>query len=336
VRRLLVVTQAVDPAHPALAATVPKLRALAERVDELVVLADRTVEGVLPPNVRLLSFAAGSRVGRGLRFEGALARELGRAAAPVLVHMVPLHALLAAPLVRARRQPLLLWYTQWHAGRALRLAERVVTGVLTVDRGSFPLDSPKVRAIGHGIDVDAFPCRPRGESFSALALGRYARVKGYETVIRAAAAAGVPLRVHGPMLNAAELAERARLEAVAAAAGGDVRLGEALPQEGVRDAFAAAGVLVSNTVPGAADKVVLEAAASGVPVLAPPAAFPGLLPDELRFAHDDEPALAARLAWLAGLDAGARSALGTALRGRVEADHSVGTWADRVLESARV
>ena len=56
-RRVVFVTQQVDPGHPALAATVPMIRALAERVDEVVVLADRTVAGVLPDNCRSSSFA---------------------------------------------------------------------------------------------------------------------------------------------------------------------------------------------------------------------------------------------------------------------------------------
>ena len=38
-QRLSSSTQSVDPEHPALAATIPKIRALAARVDELVVLA---------------------------------------------------------------------------------------------------------------------------------------------------------------------------------------------------------------------------------------------------------------------------------------------------------
>ena len=33
-RRLIFITQQVDPGHPALAATIPKIRALSERVDE--------------------------------------------------------------------------------------------------------------------------------------------------------------------------------------------------------------------------------------------------------------------------------------------------------------
>ena len=43
------------------AATVPKLKALAGLVDEVVVLADGAVDDVLPPNCRIRSFR--SRVG---------------------------------------------------------------------------------------------------------------------------------------------------------------------------------------------------------------------------------------------------------------------------------
>ena len=74
--KLIFITQQVDPGHPALAATVPKIRALAERVDEVVVLADRTVAGTLPDNCRSLSFGARTRAGRGARFATLLAREL--------------------------------------------------------------------------------------------------------------------------------------------------------------------------------------------------------------------------------------------------------------------
>ena len=66
--RIVFVTQQVDPGHPALAATVPMIRALAEQVDEVVVLADRALPGVLPENCRTRSFGASSKAGRGLRF----------------------------------------------------------------------------------------------------------------------------------------------------------------------------------------------------------------------------------------------------------------------------
>src|SRR5262249_26172445 len=95
--RIVFVTQQGDPGHPALAATVPKIRALAERVDEVVVLADRTLPGVVPANCRARSFAAHSRAGRGIRFQAALAAELARRPKPaaVVAHMCPIYAVLA-------------------------------------------------------------------------------------------------------------------------------------------------------------------------------------------------------------------------------------------------
>ena len=137
----------------------PKIRALAALVDEVVVLADGAVPGVLPANCRVRTFRSSTKAGRGARFEAALARELGglRGGA-VVAHMCPIYAVLAAPLVRPLGVPLVLWFTHWKASRLLRAAERVSTAVVSVDERSFPLESEKVRAIGHGIDVSEFSC----------------------------------------------------------------------------------------------------------------------------------------------------------------------------------
>ncbi|MDW8339268.1 MAG: hypothetical protein RMM28_09035, partial [Thermoleophilia bacterium] len=112
--KLVVITQEVDPEHPALAATVAKIRALARLLDEVVVLAHRAVPGVLPRNCRVRAFGARVRAARGARFELALASELrGLRGGAVLAHMCPIYAVLAAPLVRPLRVPLLLWFTHW-------------------------------------------------------------------------------------------------------------------------------------------------------------------------------------------------------------------------------
>ena len=128
-RRLIFVTQAVDPAHPALAATIPKLRALARRVDEVVVLAQSAAAADLPGNVDVRAFGAPSRAGRLVHFERELARALPGDA--VVAHMIPVYVLLAAPLVRPRRIPLVLWYTHWKASMQLRAAEKLATSIVS-------------------------------------------------------------------------------------------------------------------------------------------------------------------------------------------------------------
>src|SRR5919109_3557177 len=123
--RLLFVTQQVDPDHPALGATVPKIAALARRVEEVVVLADGAVPDALPTNARLRTFGARTKAGRGARFEAALAAELpGLRGGAVVAPMCPIYPVLAVPFVRPLRIPLVLWYTHWRAGPPPRAAGR--------------------------------------------------------------------------------------------------------------------------------------------------------------------------------------------------------------------
>jgi len=212
-RRLIFATQKLDPGDPVLAATVPMVWALAARVDELVVLCDTAVSGVVPGNVRVREFGAPTQAQRGARFVAALARELRPRPLGVVAHMVPLYAVLAAPLVRPLRVPLLLWYTHWKGHAVVRAAEKLSTAVISVDRRSFPLRSGKVHAIGHGIDLSEFPCveptDPAGE-LRALVLGRYSPAKGLETIVRAAAIAGVHVELHGSDAEFEEYKRRAR------------------------------------------------------------------------------------------------------------------------------
>ena len=157
--KLVFVTQELDPSHPALAQTTDLVEALAARVDELAIVARDVEWSDVPANAAVRTFASPRKLGRGLQFEQSLHASLGGADA-VLVHMVPEFAVLAAPEVRIRRIPFALWYTHWHGGRALRAATGVVDVVFSVDRSSFPLDSPKIREIGHAIDVERFALAP--------------------------------------------------------------------------------------------------------------------------------------------------------------------------------
>ena len=68
-----------------------------------------------------------------------------------------------------------------------------------------------------------------------------------------------------------------------------------------------ADALVNNMRAGATDKVVYEAAATCLPVLASNPALDGFLPPELRFERDDPASLAERITELAAAD---RAALG--------------------------
>jgi glycosyltransferase involved in cell wall biosynthesis len=345
--RIIFVTQKVDPQHPALAATVRKLHALAALVDEVVVLTDGAVPGVLPANCRVVEFGASTQAGRGARYAAALSRELVRRPRPVAVvaHMCPIYAVLAAPLVRPFGVRLLLWYTHWHASGLLRAAERLCDAIVSVDVRSFPLASPKVVALGHGIEVEEFPLAPRpepGPVLRVLMLGRTSSAKGVVQVVHGVVEArrrglDASLIFHGPSLTPAEQAYRDELDALVAGLGGDVpiTIADAVPRTEVPALLAACDVLVNNMHAGSPDKAVYEAAAAGVPVLASNPVFDALLEPRFLFDREDAGSLADGLQTVAALTGDERTQVGLRLRERVEASHSVASWAAGILRVAR-
>jgi glycosyltransferase involved in cell wall biosynthesis len=332
-QRLVFITQVVDQDHPALGATVAKIGALARCVDEVAVITLKAVPGALPANCRVHVVAGASRAERGFRFEAALASELRTKPVGVVAHMSPIYAVLAAPICRLLRVPVVLWYTQWQTSRVLALAERASTVIATVDARSFPLASPKVTAIGHGIDLREFPCVDRADDagLHLLSLGRYSDAKGIDTVVRAVAQ--VPeatLTHHGPALTAEERQCRAGLERLTKEleVGPRVRLNGPVPRRRIPGLLAGADALVNNMRMGAPDKVVYEAAATCLPVFASNPIFDDFLPEELRFPREDDGALAHRLRQFTSLD---RGTIGRRLRKQVEEDHSVDHWAEGVF-----
>jgi glycosyltransferase involved in cell wall biosynthesis len=343
--KVVFVTQHFDPDHPALGTTISQLTALARRVDRLVIVADTIVPGVLPPNARAWSFRAPTKLGRGLRFYAALLRELpGLRGGAVIAHMCPVYAVLAAPLVRPAGVPLLLWYTHWKDHWVVRAAERVCTAVVSVDARSFPFASRKLVATGQAIEVDHFPERrapaARSGPLRVVVAGRYSPAKGLETVLRATRRAldsGIDLRVelHGPAFNDVERDYRARLEPLVdeLRLRDHVVLGDAVGRNELPRLLARSDVLVNNAR-GGADRIVYEAAASGIPVLASNPAHENLLEPDAFFGHEDSAALAERLAGIAALSPAERIAVGRALRERVLREHSVDSWSRGLLAAA--
>ena len=349
--KLVFVTQELDPGHPALAQTVDLVGALAERVDELAIVARDVEWDGVPANATVRTFDAAGKLGRGWRFERSLNASLGRADA-VLVHMVPQFALLAAPGVRIRRVPLALWYTHWHAGRALRAATAAVDVVFSVDRSSFPLTSPKVRGTGHAIDVVRFAPSPRPDGagpLRLLALGRTARWKGLATLLQAVSLAvgrgtDMHLEIRGPSLTEDEQAHRLELERLVAdddSLQARVAVLPPVSRDAIPALIASADIVVSPNEPrsGATlDKAVFESAACGRPVLSTNPAFASLLggfsPPLLAPARDPEE-LAKAIEALAGAGTAAREQIGEQLRARVVAEHSLEHWADTVIAALR-
>jgi len=312
-------------------------------VDEVVVLCDRGVEGVLPENCRLRVFGAPTRPRRAARYVAALVSELREAPLAVIGHMVPLYTVVAAPFVRARGVPLLLWYTHWKNHVVLRMANAVCTHMLSLDERSFPLRSRKLHGIGHGIDLAEFPCQPpnpaAGRPFRVISLGRYSRPKRLDEMVegvRIVRERGVDARIdlYGTTGSPAEESYKRELEALVARPGYSefASVGGPTPRTQLPPIYAAADVVASDFI--SPDKIVLEACSSCRPVLASHEAFDTLfagIEPPLAFERDRPETFADRIQALAALGDEERHAIGRELRERVSRQHSVETWADAIL-----
>jgi glycosyltransferase involved in cell wall biosynthesis len=352
--RIVFLTQAVAVDDPILGATVAKLRALAERVDALHVICDRIGRHDLPANTTFATWASPHRGLRGAKMLRALVPLLARERPDaVIAHMCPIYLVLAAPFAKPLGVPLVIWYTHWTIDRTLELATRLCDLALSVDVRSYPLRSPKVVGIGHGIDTHEFSPSPDARngagSLRLGALGRTSPSKGFLTLLSAMETAtdhGVDatLELRGPTTTDEERRHRARLAETIErpALSGRVLLAGPVPRGEVpallRSYDAVVNPTKGQTHGGALDKIVYESAACGIPVIACNPHFDrflGDLPLELRFRSADPADLARVLEEFAASDVATRAEVGRELRRRVVDGHSIETWADRVVDEVR-
>jgi glycosyltransferase involved in cell wall biosynthesis len=353
--RIVFVTQVMDDRHPVLGFAVGWVRALADRAEQVVVIANEV--GHLPSNLGADVISLGKEWGagrgrRGARYERALLR-VKRTVRPhgLVAHMCPVYLNLAAPIARAAGWKTVLWFAHPADGPGLRLAERLAGAILTSLPGSYPRSGPKIRAIGQGIETDVFhffPPPPVGDGVRLLALGRTSPAKGFPVAIRAvgllrARGLEATLRIVGPSTTPQERGHGLELRRLIETEGlaDSVSLEGPVPPAQVPELIASSHVLVNAMVGGTGDKVVFEAMALGrLPVVANPAFHPVLegLALELSFTEGDERELAARIGDLARAEPSVREEVARELRARVVRDHSVDHWAEgvvRVIEELR-
>lgn len=344
--KLLVVTQALDRDDPILGFAHEWMRALAQRLERLIVAPLKAGTVDLPANVEVRSL--GKERGAGtLGILRAFARVVGGACARreidgILAHMVPRYAVYAAPFARPRGIPLFLWYTHKGVDWSLRLADPLVARAYTASSLSYRLDSAKKVVTGHGIDTRHFA--PDGNAVAThdlVVVGRIAPAKDPLAVIEALGhlkARGQAWRAlfAGGTLLAEHDAYQRDVERRVAELGlaPQVDFLGPVPHPQVRAVFLRAPFFVTPSLTGSVDKTVLEAMACGRVALTCNESFAevfGPLASRLMFPRGDAVALADRLQALRALPPSDLSALGTKLRGLVVAEHDLDALAQRLV-----
>lgn len=200
----------------------------------------------------------------------------------VFVHMVPSVVVAAGPLWKALGWKVVLWYTHGTVSSSLTLASWFADAVLTASPESCRLSSSKVKAIGHGIDLDQFHGGDGLRQPILLTVGRISRRKDLVSAIELVKnlrSTVFPLRfliVGAPLTDddrayereLREEVKRLGLEGIVTFTG--PKFGEELAR-----AYREAALFVSTSRTGSLDKAVLEALASETPALVVGASYIG-------------------------------------------------------------
>ncbi len=338
--RLLVFNLAMDTDDPILAFTSDWVNALARRFETVEVVTMRAGRLAVDDNVRVHSLGKEkgySEMRRALRFYRTLRRIFREGGVDVCFsHMAPVFTVMAAPVLRPRRVPIVTWYAHPSRTVMLRLAHAVSARMVASVASAYPYRKEKLAVVGQGIDTKVFA--PDGSApedpLMVLCAGRLSAVKDHGTLLRAAALLrgriGMPFRVVilGGPATAADVSYRATLERLAAALGVEdlVELHPPVVRSRLPEWYRRCAMHVNLTPAGFGDKTAWEAMACGRPCLAANPGFAetfGPLAPHLQFRHGDAGDLAHRMEAMLRMGEGGRAEIGSELRRQVEDMHSL-------------
>ena len=269
--RLLVFNLATDDEDPILGFATEWIRALAVHCEALHVVTMRRGRAVLPTNVSV--FSVGKERGfsefrRGLRFYRHLGRLLlTRSFDGCFAHMMPLFAVMGAPLLRLRGVRTILWYAHRAVTPTLKAAACVVERIITSSPDGCRLRNSKVRVTGQGIDTALFVAPQVETRWPAAELrlvhvGRIAPVKRLEILISAArqlrtCTGNVRLDLVGPVGDE-RYARMLRDTVERDGLGHVVHFTGPLERERLPDIYGRAHFMLNASATGSIDKAVLE------------------------------------------------------------------------------
>lgn len=329
-----------DADDPVLGFTTSWIRSVARHVSHVDVVTMSTGRVDVPENVSV--FSVGKERGYNelrrtfefYRILGGLTRSTRYDAC--FAHMMPLFAVLGAPILAVRGIPITLWYAHRTVTPLLRCAAMASRQVVTSSLEGFRLAHRRVIVTGQGIDTDTFgpaapDTRPQG-TFIIAVVGRLSPIKRVELVIEAARQIvcvhgfrGLRVRVIGPVLDA-EYAEQLARQVRAAALEDHVEFVGAVPFGQVATAYRSADLIASFSDTGSLDKVELEAMSCGVPIVTSNQAFRAALGDlgpELVLSAPDPNELARRVLVLAAESPERRFMLSSRIRAFVVERHGL-------------
>jgi glycosyltransferase involved in cell wall biosynthesis len=250
--------------------------------------------------------------------------------AACFAHMQPLFASLAGIPLWLFRVKLTSWYTHRQLNQQVIWATRFSYRLVTAVPSSFPIKTPKLRAIGHGIDTDFYAplAIEKAQAPRLIYVARLTEIKNQHILLQAARDLPVEIVLVGDIPDGFEDSYKQTLLALVEEL--DIKnkvifAGAQSPEE-VVTWYNSATIALNLAPEGLFDKAALEAMACAVPTIVSNPAFISLLGDYSFLnipAPDDIPALRDAITTVLALNPEEREIMGQLLRKGVIAEHSL-------------
>ncbi|KKT81860.1 MAG: Glycosyltransferase [Candidatus Yanofskybacteria bacterium GW2011_GWA2_44_9] len=356
--RLLIITQKVDINDGVLGFFHEWIRRFAERFDKVTVICLKKGEYNLPPNVKVLSLGKETYghypavVRRALffkKFYSYIRRERNNYDA-VFVHMNPKYVVLGAPLWKIWDKKISLWYAHGHVGPTLQLADKMTDIAFTSTPEGYRLKSDKLVIVGQGIDTEKFKNQNSkikiDDRFRIISVGRITASKDYGTLIQALSVLGKDLRdklevsIVGDTWTDKDTAYLSGLKDRIAEKGlsGTIKFSGPIANKDLPGFLQSADLFVNMGLTGSLDKAILEAMASGLPVLTCNEALKnvlGLYADKLMYPKEDSGKLSEKISLMMKMGGRERASLGAGLRDIVIRDHNIDGLIGKISNSIK-
>ena len=286
--KLLICTQIVDSTDSNLGFFHDWIAEFAKHCEQVTVICLKKGAYALPSNVRVLSLGkeeGTSKFTRMVRFYKYIFGYRSDYDA-VFVHMNPEYVLMGVFLWRRWGKPVSLWYAHKSVTWKLRQAVRQVTRVFSVSDASFMVPTPKLVAVGHGIDTELFKPHIREDStrLRLVTAGRIAESKHLVEMldmldILHARGEKFTFTIIGAATTPEEgvYAEQLKAEVARRPYSANVHMQGAVAHQDLPALLNAQDMFLNFGTTGNMDKAGLEALACGVPLLATNEAFAPLL-----------------------------------------------------------
>lgn len=346
--RLLVITQKIDENDSVLGFMHRWVTELSRQCESVEVICLFEGQHHLPGNVRVWSLGkeGGESRLKYLKNFFSYIWNLRREYDAVLVHMNQEYVLLGGWLWRVMNKKIGLWYAHGHVPLTLRIAEKITHIILTSTQSGFRLASAKLRVIGQGIDIDYFSIgKTKGVDsvFRLIVVGRISPVKDYETLLRAVVRlrdAGLNIRVS--IIGGVGLSEQQQYADELKLYVVQHKLADVVTFTGPKSNFEilehlhASDLFVNTSLTGSLDKAMVEAMATGVPVLSCNDAMREVFSthaDNFMFEKKNDEQLAQMIEEFSKKTSTEREEIRSLMRGIVVKDHSLQSFVNKIISS---